>query len=129
MPLAVPCIDCGNLAQPGPRCDTCQERADQIKAARRERKRAPEPTSTARGYDNKWRRLSERARRLQPFCSDCGATENLTCDHSPEAWERKARGLEIRLQDVDVVCDPCNQKRGAARGQRARRRSKASKTA
>ena len=55
-------------------------------------------------------------RRLQPFCSDCGSTEGLECDHSPEAWARKAAGKPIRLQDVDVVCGECNRRRGAARG-------------
>ena len=38
-----------------------------------------------RGYDRRWRVLSERARKLQPWCSDCGATEDLQADHSPEA--------------------------------------------
>lgn len=68
-----------------------------------------------RGYNSEWDRLSRRARKLQPWCSDCGATENLQCDHSPEAWARKAAGKPIRLRDVDVVCGPCNVERGQAR--------------
>lgn len=67
------------------------------------------------GYDRAWRSLSLRARRLQPFCSDCGAVDDLSVDHSPEAWERKAAGLAIRLEDVDVVCRACNSARGQAR--------------
>ncbi|BCO41336.1 hypothetical protein MINTM001_24750 [Mycobacterium paraintracellulare] len=74
------------------------------------------PDATARGYDAAWKRLSRRARRLQPFCSDCGATEDLQTDHLPSAWARKARGLAIRLIDVDVVCRDCNNARGPARG-------------
>lgn len=69
----------------------------------------------ARGYDAAWDRLSQRARRLQRFCSDCGATSDLQCDHTPEAWQRKAEGKPIRLRDVDVCCGKCNRRRGSAR--------------
>ena len=76
-----------------------------------------------RGYDSAWERLSQRARKLQPWCSDCGATEGLTCDHSPEAWARRAAGKPIRLRDVDVVCGPCNTARGQARPEPLQRNS------
>lgn len=75
----------------------------------------------ARGYDSAWDQLSKRARRLQPFCTDCGATADLQADHTPEAWQRKVAGKAIRLQDIDVVCGPCNRRRGAARGPSATR--------
>lgn len=73
-------------------------------------------TPKSQGYGAAWRRLSRRARRLQPFCSDCGRTDELTADHSPEAWERQQQGLPIRLEDIDVVCKGCNSERGPARG-------------
>lgn len=73
-------------------------------------------SSTARGYDERWRRLSLQARRLSPQCADCGATDDLSADHSAEAWRRREQGLTIRLQDIDVVCLRCNAERGAARG-------------
>lgn len=95
-----PCLVCGEAAE-GPRCEAHTLR---------------KPAAAARGYDANWTRLSKRARRLQPFCTDCGAAEDLQADHTPEAWERKAAGLAIRLADVDVVCGPCNRRRGAARG-------------
>lgn len=72
-------------------------------------------TSRERGYDAAWTRLSARARRLQPFCSDCGTAEHLTADHLPSAWARKAAGLSLRLVDVDVVCGECNVRRGSSR--------------
>lgn len=96
-----PCIDCGELGT-GPRCD--DHTLPTTKASRQ-----------ARGYDAAWQRLSRQARRLQPFCEDCGTTEDLTTDHSSEAWQRKARGLVIRLEDVAVVCRSCNGRRGRAR--------------
>jgi 5-methylcytosine-specific restriction enzyme A len=98
------CLDCGQPCA-GPRCPEHTTVVD------------TKPTAHARGYDASWTRLSKRARRLQPFCTDCGATEDLQCDHTPEAWERKAAGKRIRLQDIDVVCGPCNRARGAARPQ------------
>lgn len=96
-----PCIDCGEPAA-GPRC--AEHTTD------------GKPTAHTRGYDAAWTRLSKRARRLQPFCTDCGATEDLQGDHTPEAWQRKAAGLPIRLADIAVVCARCNRRRGAARG-------------
>ncbi|UUO03631.1 hypothetical protein M4D79_12115 [Mycolicibacterium novocastrense] len=96
-----PCLDCGQPAT-GPRCP--------------EHTIDTKPTAHQRGYDIAWQRLSKRARRLQPFCTDCGSTEDLQCDHLPSAWARKAAGKSIRLQDVEVVCRACNLARGAARG-------------
>ena len=95
------CADCGEPTEAA-RCTDC-------------RPRDTKPSATSRGYDSAWAALSRRARRLQPFCTDCGTTENLTTDHSPEAWRRKEAGLPIRLEDVDVVCRSCNARRGAAR--------------
>lgn len=71
----------------------------------------------ARGYDRTWRKLSRRARKAQPFCTDCRTPEDLTADHSPEAWARYDSGKVIRLEDIDVVCRRCNADRGAARGE------------
>ena len=96
-----PCIACGEPTD-GARCSDHQ--LDDGKA----------PT-TARGYDQTWRKLSERARRRQPWCSDCYTTEDLTADHSETAWRRRAAGKPIRLRDVDVVCRSCNAIRGRAR--------------
>lgn len=95
-----PCIKCGEPTE-GTRCTEHTLR---------------EPDATERGYDHQWKLLSRRARRYQPFCTDCGATEDLQADHTPRAWARKAEGKPIRLKDIDVVCAPCNRRRGAARG-------------
>ena len=96
-----PCIDCGT---PSPTTRCPEHTKPDLRG-----------TATQRGYDSKWAALSRRARRLQPFCTDCGARDDLTVDHSPEAWARKNAGLVIRLQDVDVCCRSCNSKRGRAR--------------
>lgn len=102
-----PCLDCGHPCD-GPRCDEHKPP---------DRK----PSSRTRGYDTAWTRLSKRARRLQPWCSSCGATEHLEADHLPSAWERHAAGLPVRLADVQVLCSRCNKLAGAARGLQATR--------
>lgn len=96
-----PCIDCGEPS-PGTRCP--------------EHTTTAKGTTTQRGYDTAWDKLSKRARRLQPWCEDCGSTEDLQADHSPEAWAAKAAGKPIKLSMVSVVCGECNRRRGAARG-------------
>lgn len=103
MSLLKVCLDCGEVTDK-PRCEL--HRPAEL----------PKESSTRRGYDYQWSKLSKRARKMQPFCSDCGTTDDLTADHSPETWDRKQRGLIIRLQDIDVVCRTCNSLRGKARG-------------
>lgn len=76
--------------------------------------RTKRPTGE-RGYGWTWQQLSRRARAAQPFCTDCGARDDLQTDHSPEAWRRRAAGKVIRLRDVAVVCGPCNRRRGRSR--------------
>lgn len=100
------CAECGEPSQ-GTYCDV--------------HKPAPAPRvrpSRSVGYDTAWDKLSKRARKLQPFCTDCGATEDLTGEHTPRAWDRKNRGLPIRLVDIEVLCRVCNSRRGAARSER-----------
>lgn len=96
-------------------CIECGEPTDGSRCPEHTRNWRPKVSAASRGYDAAWHRLSAKARKLQPFCSDCGATEDLQCDHSPQAWARKAAGKAIRLRDVDVVCGRCNRRRGAAR--------------
>jgi 5-methylcytosine-specific restriction protein A len=96
-----PCLVCGQPST-SPRC--AEHTLD------------TKPTAHTRGYDAAWTRLSKRARRLQPFCVDCGSTEDLQADHTPEAWARKSVGKTLRLADIAVVCGACNRARGAARG-------------
>ncbi|KQH78855.1 hypothetical protein AO501_07715 [Mycobacterium gordonae] len=103
-------------------CTVCQapcgegSRCDQHK-----RKHAPTPSATARGYGYSYQKLRAQAIALQPFCTDCQATDNLTLDHTPESWRKVERGRTLTLRDVRngllfVRCQRCNQKAGNARG-------------
>jgi len=126
MQLPIACADCGatylrtdRLGQ----CPTCRPKRNRGRAAERRRHYELDPQA-ARGYGYQWRKLSLRARRAQPFCSDCGTEDDLTADHSPEAWIRHESGKSVRLVDIDVVCRRCNAERGAARGPGARARNR-----
>ena len=101
-----PCTDCGEPHEGAGRCPDCARAADV---------RRPRASREARGYGWRWRQLSIRARKRQPFCDVCGATKDLTTDHSEEAWRRHAQGLPVRLEDVRVMCRPCNARKGRAR--------------
>ncbi|MCK1804074.1 hypothetical protein MTQ12_13615 [Brevibacterium sp. R8603A2] len=104
--LFKPCITCG---LPGP---------DRYCPEHTPARRMPKESPRKRGYDSTWDRLSIRARKAQPFCLDCGRTDDLTTDHSAEAWERYEQGKVIRLEDVAVRCRSCNSMKGDPRNTR-----------
>lgn len=99
-----PCLSCGELSD-ARRCEDCAPSTTALRAT----------SSRERGYDAAWDRVSVEARRLQPWCLDCGREDRLTADHLPSAWARKAAGLAIRVEDVEVLCSDCNAARGSSR--------------
>lgn len=113
------CPECGAVFErqtSAAYCETCRPPDTRPRtAAKRE---------ANKGYGARWNRLSKRARKLQPFCSDCGTMDDLTADHTEEAWKRGKAGKLIRLQDIDVVCRSCNSSRGPARGDKVNQRRK-----
>jgi 5-methylcytosine-specific restriction endonuclease McrA len=58
----------------------------------------------------RWKALSKRARRMQPWCLDCGTTEDLTTDHVIPVSE--APELAYKPANIAVRCRPCNSRRG-----------------
>ena len=100
--LRRPCLRCG---EPVAGASWCPEHKPQPTKSRRDR-----------GYEGQWRKISARARRKQPWCSDCGTVEDLTADHTPEAWQAHDAGKPITLDLIDVVCRGCNSRRGNVRG-------------
>jgi hypothetical protein len=51
--------------------------------------------------------LVAEAKRLHPWCVDCGTTEDLQGDHvDPE------RRVGLTVADVAVRCGPCNRAKG-----------------
>ncbi len=101
-----PCLTCGNPSS----ASYCTEHEPRPWQHR-------DGNARDRGYSTAWDKLSRRARRLQPFCSDCGATRDLQLDHTQRTWERVDAGKVVRLRDTGgVVCAACNRRRGAGRG-------------
>lgn len=92
-----PCLECGDLSEDA-RCPEHQ---------RRELPRPNRPTTAQLGYGGKWQRLSRKARRLQPWCSWCLTEDDLTTDHL--VWPARS------LEDVQVLCRPCNSRKGVLR--------------
>ena len=101
-------------------CLVCGQPSDRTRCPEHQPKPAAQPSAHQRGYTTRWTQLSKKARKLQPWCTDCGATEDLQTNHSPEAWQRKAAGKPIKLSMLSVVRGPCNRRRGAARGPQTR---------
>jgi len=91
-----PCLVCGSLSHE-PRCPT---------------HRVNRPSSTARGYDSRWRRRAKAQVRAVPLCEcqgcgihagQCGSQSDLTADHIHPL----ARGGSA--DDVlQTLCRPCN---------------------
>jgi 5-methylcytosine-specific restriction protein A len=112
-----PCLDCQTLTRNASRCDEHEAAMTARMAAATERNRV-RASPKERGLDGAWRRLSVRARKMQPWCSDCGLADpaRLETDHTPEAWHvRLVLRRFITLEMVDVVCGRCNVRRGSSR--------------
>jgi 5-methylcytosine-specific restriction enzyme A len=89
------CLGCGALTRRS-RCPTCQARRD-----------AARGTTAQRGYGAAHQRRAHAAIAAQPWCSNCGATTDLTADHITPL----ARGGDP-LGPIRVLCRRCNSRRG-----------------
>ena len=90
---------CGGLKTDG-KCDRCKP------SQRRQ-------TTAARGYDNKWRKLSERVRQDEPLCRDCANAGRVTpCDHVhhqvPISVDPSRR---LDRSNLVPLCEACHEKR------------------
>ncbi len=96
---ARPCRQCGELITAG---SYCTEHTPKHSGS-------PNVSHPAYGNPTRWKRLSKRLRRIQPWCSTCGSTEQLTIDHlTPVA----RGGAPYDLDNLDVLCRPCNSRKG-----------------
>ena len=55
-------------------------------------------------YDSNWRKLSEQARKEQPWCTICGSTHNLSLDHVIPGTTQGG---------LMVLCRSCNSRKSA----------------
>ena len=89
-----PCLTCG---EPSDRSRCPEHRLDDH--PNRDRKHLHNNTT-------RWKKLSRRLRRMQPWCSTCGATDDLTVDHIVPLTQRP--DLAYELTNLDILCRSCN---------------------
>jgi 5-methylcytosine-specific restriction protein A len=97
-----PCLDCGVLANK-PRCPICNKKYQKFKATSR-------PSRADRGYDANWKRLSKQLRLMQPYCSICKRTSDLTVDH---IIPLSSGGITVE-SNLQVLCRRCNSSKGTS---------------
>ena len=88
-----PCLDCNQPTNNGTRCPRCQQTLNARRWARRTH------------YHGNWRKTSRDLRAQQPYCSQCGATQDLTVDHITP---------RTTTDGLDVLCRTCNSRKGGA---------------
>lgn len=94
-----PCVRCGELTEQS-RCQDCRNDTNKERATNGKR--------TAAGA--RWKRLSIRLRKLQPWCDHCGTSDDLTVDHIIPVSERP--DLEFKVENCRILCRPENAARG-----------------
>jgi 5-methylcytosine-specific restriction endonuclease McrA len=92
-----PCLVCGEPST-SPRCDDCKPAA------------STQASFRDRGYKTAWDKLSKKARKLQPWCTRCGSSSDLTGDHILPISDYPE--LAVTIENLQVLCRPCNGKRG-----------------
>ncbi|WP_051406780.1 HNH endonuclease [Nocardia sp. CNY236] len=93
-----PCLECGEPSEAA-RCP------DHARTDDRVRDRDHVHWNGAR-----WKRLSRRLRQIQPWCTSCGATDELTVDHIEPVCARP--DLAYELGNLQVLCKRCNSRKG-----------------
>ncbi|MBF6330261.1 HNH endonuclease [Nocardia transvalensis] len=94
-----PCLDCGEPSTTA-RCPEHALRDDRVR-----------DHDHVHWNGGRWKRLSARLRRVQPWCSSCGATDELTVDHIAPVSTRPDLAYELR--NLQVLCRRCNGRKGA----------------
>lgn len=94
--IARPCAGCGDIIATGSRCPDCRPtRAD-----------TPPRTHVAYANLSRWKRLSQKLRKHQPWCTWCGNAEHLQVDHIiPESIAPELAYAEENLRVLDAVCN------------------------
>src|SRR5690606_15527647 len=91
--LFKPCLVCGELSK--------ESRCSEHRITRTSREGHAAYKNNAR-----WKNLSKKLRKLQPWCSECGATDDLTCDHIIPVKERS--DLTYATENIQILCRSCN---------------------
>ncbi|OBB42702.1 HNH endonuclease signature motif containing protein [Mycobacterium sp. 852002-51961_SCH5331710] len=96
--IARPCLACGEPITAGSYCRDCTP-ADK-----------PRPEGHVHTNTTKWKKLSQRLRKLQNYCDMCGSTERLTVDHILPVSDYEE--LAYAVENLRVLCHTDNSRRG-----------------
>ncbi|THA41826.1 hypothetical protein E6W17_02760 [Streptomyces sp. A1547] len=88
-------------------CTICASTANTTGNSRGKRKHPSKNTRTPGRYDYQWQKVRAEAVRLQPYCSFCGTSNDLTGDHLLPLKE----GGSNTVDNVRVLCRQCNTRR------------------
>lgn len=101
-----PCLDCGQLTQPGyTRCPTHQARIDQLNELRRQQVKA-----ATKQYSGDYKRLAKIIRQTAQLCHICG--EGTRYNDPWEADHLNPSTPVTTLADLAPAHRSCNQQRG-----------------
>lgn len=78
-----------------------------------ERKPFEKATRHSEGMYNtyRWKKLRAESIKNHPYCSECGSTENLTCDHIQDA--NGDPELFYMPENIEVLCSECHNRKSA----------------
>lgn len=88
----------------------CGELSEESRCPEHRIKYRPKSTKRSRNNPTRWKALSRRLRRLQPWCTQCNATEHLTVDHIVPVSVDPDR--EFDESNLQVLCKSCNSQKG-----------------
>lgn len=90
-------------------CIVCGEPGETTRCPEHTRPDTRPRDRVTRNNNARWKNLSRRLRRQQPFCSNCGTTTDLTVDHITPLADG---GDPYDLDNLDVLCRSCNSAKG-----------------
>lgn len=96
------------LMQP---CLVCGELSDRNRCTQHRPKDQRPRDRVTRAGTQRWKRLSAHLRAQQPFCTRCGAVDDLTVDHIVPL---SAGADPYNPTNLQVLCRRCNSQKGGA---------------
>ena len=105
-PSSVCLNGCRELAVKGRHyCESCAELVDKQNECRKQERDTRRPSSTQRGYDRDWQRLSKWVRAGEPICRMCKKNVAQCVDHIQPLRQGGAR---LDVDNLQPLCYRCH---------------------
>ena len=85
-------------------CLVCGEPSDRSRCPEHQNHKSSAGRHAVHLNTTRWKKLSRKLRRMQPFCSTCGAREDLTVDHIVPV----SKGGKSTFGNQVAACKSCN---------------------